>query len=650
MAQQFKILFSPIKVGSMTVPNRIVVPSHWDGYRSAADGYFPNDQVIGYWELKAKGGAGLICLGVWGVHRTAGWYPDHKDPQYVEKLKRLADAIKRHGSCFVAQVWHPGSQASGYSVRKPDSPTWAPSNIATSMLSGNSPHAMTKDEIKEVIQGYADTAVLCKKAGCDGVEIHGAHQYLPGQFMAPRLNDRTDEYGGDIEGRMRFTLEVIDAVRAAVGRDFTVGIRVDGDQFQPGGVTLDDMKIMAPMMTRTGNLDFINVSLSGFGVIAPMYFPLGFAVYLASGIKQVVDVPVMAVGRIIDPVQAETILAEGHADLVCMNRALICDPELPKKVREGRLDEIRKCMGDSEGCWERVLIGVRCSYNPVIGKETIPGWAELIPAKTKKKVMVIGGGPAGLETARVAAARGHKVSLWEKGDDLGGMVLVAAKAPGRDGFEELPRYYRYQMKLLGVDVHLNTEVTVDTVIKESPDAVVIATGSYPRIPAAIPGINQDNVVTVRDVLTGKAKVGQNVLVSDVHPQLQGLTSADFLAQQGKTVTVIYTGRDGQPTQIEGLTLSSLRQRLYTAGVKLIADEAVVMISGNTVTVANVYSMAMRVIEGVDTVVISYGDIGNDELYYALKDKVKEIYSVGDCKAPRKIMWAVDDGATVGRMI
>jgi len=649
MAQQFKILFSPIKVGTMTVPNRIVVPSHFSGYRSAADGWFPNNQDIGYWELKAKGGAGLICLGVLGVHPTADWYPDHRDPKYVEKLKRLADAVKRHGSCFVVQIWHPGSQASGYAVKYPK-PTWSASTIPTALTSGNSPHAMTKDEIKEVIQGYADTAVLCKKAGADGVEIHSAHQYLPEQFMSPVLNDRTDEYGGDVEGRMRFVLEVIDAVRAAVGRDFTVGIRVDGDQFRPGGLTLEDMKIMAPMMSRTGKLDYINVSLSGFGVIAPMYFPLGFAVYLASAIKQVVDVPVMAVGRIIDPVQAETILTEGHADLLCMNRAIICDPEMPKKAREGRLDEIRKCMGDSEGCWERVQIGVRCSYNPVIGKETIPGWAELIPAKTRKKVMVIGGGPAGLETARVAAARGHKVSLWEKSDDLGGMVLVAAKAPGRDGFDELPRYYKYQMKLLGVDVHLNTEVTVDTVMKENPDVVVVATGSRPRIPAAIPGIHQDNVVNVRDVLTGKAKVGQNVLISDVHPHFQGLTCADFLAQQGKTVTVFCTGRDAQATQTESVTMSSLRQRLYTAGVKIISDEAVIMISGNTVTVANVYSSAMRVVESIDTVVIAYGDIENSELYYALKDKVKEIYTVGDCKAPRKVMWAVDDGATVGRII
>jgi len=647
MAEEFKILFSPIKVGSMTVPNRIVVPSHYCGWRTARDGWFHNDQSIGYWEWKAKGGAGLICVGVWGVHPTADWYPDHKDPQYVDKLKRLVDAIKRHGSCCVIQLWHPGSQASGIVVGKPTQ-TWSASTVST--LPGNIPHQMTKGEIEEVIESFAATAVLCKKAGCDGVELHGAHTYLLAQFMSPATNTRTDEYGGDLEGRMRFTMEVIDAVRAAVGRDFTVGIRVDGDQFRPVGYTLDDMKIMAPMMTQGGKLDFINVSTGGLQVIAPMYFPVGHSVYQASAIKQVVDVPVMAVGRIIDPVQAEKILAEGHADLLCMNRAIICDPEFPKKAREGRLDEIRKCMGDSEGCWQRVLIGVTCTYNPAVGKETIPGWVDLIPAKTKKKVMVIGGGPAGLETARVAAARGHKVSLWEKGDDLGGMVLVAAKAPGRDGFDELPRYYKYQMKLLGVDVHLNTEVTVDTVMKEKPDVVVVATGSLPFVPHNLIGADQPNVANVIDVLTGKAQVGRNVAIADAYPHFQGLTCADFLAQQGKTVQVFSPMRDFQADQTESLTMSALRQRLYTAGVKIIPDEAVIMISGNTVTVANVYSAQMRQLEGIDTVVLAFGGVENSTLYYALKDKVKEIYAVGDCKGVRKILWAVNDGATVGRII
>jgi 2,4-dienoyl-CoA reductase-like NADH-dependent reductase (Old Yellow Enzyme family)/thioredoxin reductase len=649
VADQFKILFSPIKLGSMTVPNRIVVPSHYDSFRNADTGWFSEERSIGYWESKAKGGTGMICVGVWGVHPTAVWYPDQSDPQYVEKLKRLVDAIQRHGSCIVMQVWHPGSQASAHDV---GAQTWSASTIPTSERSGQIPHAMTKDEIKEIIQAYADTAVLCKKAGADGIEIHAAHSYLPAQFMSLAFNKRTDEYGGSLENRMRFTLEVIDAIRSAVGNDIAVGIRVDGDQMRPGGYNLEDMKIMAPMMTGTGKLDFINISTGGLTLISPMYFPLSHSVYQAAAIKQVVDIPVIAVGRIIDPVQAEQILQEKQADLVCMNRAIICDPELPKKAREGRLDEIRKCMGDSEGCWHRVTFGLTCSYNPTVGRETEPGWLELIPAETKKKVMVIGGGPAGLETARVAAARGHQVSLWEKGDDLGGLVLVAAKAPGRDGFDELPRYYRYQMKLLGVDVHLNTEATVDTVKKENPDVVVVATGSVPRpCPYDVKGVDQANVVNnVRDVLTGKVEVGQNVVIIDSQPHLQGLTTADFLVQQGKKVEVVTEDPVAQATKLDSPTRATLLMRLGTAGVKVSPNMMPLEISGNTVKVIDVYSGQTRDIEGVDTVILSYGGLENNKLYYDLKGQVKELYAVGDCKGVRKIMWAVQEGAKVGRVI
>ena len=651
MADQFKYLFSPIRVGSMTVPNRIVVPGHYPAMRDPD--FLPGERNVAYWESKAKGGAGLICTGVWPVHILMTRSGILNRPNAVEKLKKAADTIKQHGTCFIVQLWHPGAQIAG-------GQSWSPSGVPTRMGSveyGSTSHAMTKNEVKEVIEAFAAEAALCKQAGVDGVELHGAHGYLFTQFMSPATNKRTDEYGGDLKGRMRFTLEVIDLVRAAVGSDFVLGIRFSGDEFVPGGYTLDDMKIMAPMMAATGKLDYLNVSTGGPQVIAPMYFPLGHSVYLASAIKEVVDLPVIGIGRIIDPVQAEKILEEGHADLVAMNRALIADPELPRKAREGRIDEIRKCLGCMEGCWMRVQQeptpgGITCCFNPVVGKETIPGWLEPVPAQTKKKVMVIGGGPGGLEMARVAAVRGHQVSLWEKGDDLGGMILVAAKAPGRDGFDELPRYYRYQMKLLGVDVHLNTEVTVDTVKKESPDVVVVATGSLPRIPhhvKALKGIEQDNVVEVREVLTGKAEVGQNVLVSDGQRHIHGLSTADFLAQQGKKVELI-TPDPSPGQQMESITRTTLFQRLYLAGVKLTPSTILRGISGNTVTVANVYTDEERAIEGIDTVVLAYGGTENNDLFYALEGQVKELYRVGDCNGVRKLLYATNDGATIGRMI
>jgi len=625
-----------------------MVPGHIPGMGDVGD-ILPNERLIAYWESKAKGGAGIVTSGGMGVHASAMMYSFGDSQKALERLKWAADTVKKHGSCFLVQLWHFGGQAYGTTLGHQP---WSASAVPP-MRGGAVPHEMTKAEIKEVIDAFASSAVLCQKAGCDGVELHGAHSYLFCQFMSPYTNKRTDEYGGDLEGRMRFTMETIDAVREAVGSNYTVGIRVNGDEFMEGGYTIEDMKIMAPMMADTGKLDFIDVSTGGIQALAPMYIPIGHSVYLASAVKQVVDIPVCAIGRINDPVQADNILEEGHADIVCMNRALICDPELPKKAREGRPEEIRKCLACSEGCWQRMSqdrhpMGISCTYNPTVGMETVPGWLELIPAQTKKKVMVIGGGPAGLETARVAAARGHQVSLWEKYDDLGGMVSVAAKAPGRDDLGEVPRYYKYQMKLLGVDVHLNSEVTADTVKKENPDVVVVATGSFSRVPYGIEGANQENVVNVRQVLTGRAEVGQTVLVIDGQRHIQGLSTADFLAQQGKTVELITEDPD-VGMEMELVTKMALRYRLAMAGVKLTTATRLGKISGNTVTVIDLFTGQVREI-GIDTVVLSYGGLENNELYYALKDQVKEVYAVGDCKGVRKIVWATAEGAMVGRMI
>lgn len=647
MADQFPLLFSPIKVGPVTIPNRIVVPGHYPAMRDPD--MLPGDRLIAYWESKAKGGVGLICTGVWGVHRSTLMVPSLM-PNHTEKLKRAADAIKQHGTRFFVQLWHGGSSSASELV---GNQAWSASAVPRA-AGGSIPHEMTREEIKEVVEAFAWSAAEVKKAGVDGVELHGAHGYLFNQFMSPVTNHRTDEYGGSLEGRMRFTLEVIDAVRAAVGSDFVVGIRFNGDEFRPGGYTIEDMKVMAPMMANTGKLDYLNVSTGSYLTIAPMYYPLGHSVYLAANIKEVVDLPVCCIGRINDPTQAEKILEERQADLVAMNRATICDPELPNKAREGRVEEIRKCMSCSEGCWQNVQQnrhpqGITCAYNPTVGKESIPGWLELVPVTEKKKVMVIGGGPAGMEMARVAAARGHDVSLWDKSDDLGGLTLTAAKAPGREDIGELARYYRYQMNLNNVDVHLNSEVTVDAVLEQAPDIVVIATGSLPYVPDDIPGVDQDNVVDVRDVLNDTVEVGQNVVVIDNQSHIQGLSTADYLLQQGKKVEVVFPGQYPGPS-VENITRAVLLQRLLMNGVTLTPNTRVREISGNKVTVTNIYTEEDRIIDGIDTVVLAFGGVENNGLYYALKDKVKNIHVIGDCRGVKKILWAVNDGAVLARSI
>ncbi|MDO8491749.1 MAG: FAD-dependent oxidoreductase, partial [Dehalococcoidia bacterium] len=540
MADRFNKLFSPIKVGRMQLRNRICSLPHGgnfpEGSIKGLPVAMPGPKHAAYWEERARGGAAWI-----GTQATAvSLIPGQNQFKYKELLgyyKNVTESIHRHGACCTTEIMNMGSEVAGASNDVIDFPTpYAPSAFPSHHC-WRIPHELTADEIHEFVGLYAEAAKVIREGGFDGVEVHVANGYLLNEFLSPLTNQRTDEYGGSLENRLRFPVEVIRAVRQAVGDDYSVGIRVSGDEFCEGGYTLEDMVEMAPLLVKAGNLDWVDVTVGVFRSAATlctsMYFPVGNFVYCAAAIKQAVDIPVMCVGRINDPEQAEQILENNQADLIGTNRALICDSQWPNKAREGRLEEIRKCLGCNEGCWgrRRLATGMTCAINPVVGRETEPGWLDLEPAKVKKRVMVIGGGPAGLEAARVAKLRGHEVSLYEKGSELGGMTNVAAKAPGRLDFAEVGRYYTYQMKQAGVDVHLNTEVTADDVRRLKPEAVVVATGSIP-LPLTIykiSGADQSNVVQVKDVLTGKVQVGKKVLVVDEDQTIQAASTADFLA-------------------------------------------------------------------------------------------------------------------------
>ena len=645
MAEEFKHLFTPLKIGTTTVRNRIVSTAHHTSIGRdliPMGTMIPNDALIAYWASKAKGGIGLIVTQVHSVYPSSFRFPGA-----VEGFRKAGDEVHKYGAKIFAQLWHGGNQTGAVS-RNP----WSASTVPAPQ-GWYVPHEMTVEEIKEVIAGYADGAVVSKEAGLDGAEIHGAHGYLITQFLSPLTNRRTDEYGGSLEKRARFACEIIDAVRAAVGLDFTVGMRISADEFTEGGYTLEDMLKMVPLFTRDNKLDYLSVSggvyRSMASIIAPMYYPLGYMVYLAAAVKEIVDIPVFAVGRINDPLIAEEILANNQADMVAMTRANICDPELSNKAREGRLDEIRKCMGCNEGCWGREVLNqvVTCAINPVVGRELVPGWLELIPAEKKKKVMVIGGGPGGCEAARVAAARGHSVALYDKNAELGGLVNVARLAPGQEGFQDIARWHTYQLKQLNVDVHLNTEVTSDMIKAQKPDAVVVATGSYPLIPE-FPGVGQDNVVEARDVLTGKANAGERVVVLAGNHHIQPLSVADFLASRGRKVEIV-TEEYHAGLQVEPDTLMAAYTRLYQQGVIITPCTAVRKIDGNVVTLANIYSGQERQVE-VDTLVLACGGRENNGLYYELRGQVPELYRIGDCNGVRRILDAVLEGATVGRRL
>lgn len=649
MSVEFTQLFSPLSIGGMTVKNRIASSPHGSGLMDLFTS-LPGDKANAYWECLAKGGIGLLIVEGMATHYSMRSNP-FQHPDAGARLRRTADVIHSHGTKIVAQLLHTGAQEP---VPRMGAKIWAPSAIP-SPKGWTTPHEMTTDEVREVIDSFAFAASVVREAGWDGVELHATHGYLIQQFMSPFFNQRTDEYGGSLENRMRFPLEIISAVRQAVGTDFTVGMRISGDEFTDGGYTLDDMLSMAPALAEPGRVDYLSISAGTYWspalALDSMYGPLNSFVYLAAAIKEVADVPVLARGRIIDPVQAEEIITSGHADMVAMCRGLIADPEFANKAKEGRKEDIRPCIGCNEGCIARVLYWMAplsCTMNPVVGRETRAGWGELEPADTKKKVMVIGGGPAGLETARVASLRGHKVSLYERDSALGGQTLVAARAPGRESFLDLARYYSRQMEILGVDVHMETEVTADVVKAEAPDAVVVATGSVPLIPS-IPGIEQDNVVEARDVLLGKAATGPNVVVFAGEHHIQALSVADLLATQGKKVELLcreyHAGH-----QVESITRLAIYQRLLRQGVVLTPCTGLRAISGDTVVTVNTVTGEERVIEGVDTLVLACGGRENNKLLLSLKGQVKELHAVGDCAGVRRLSEATMDGAKVGRIL
>jgi len=641
-AAQFKHLFTPLRVGSFTVRNRIACTAVGTG---------------NYAISRAKGGIGLIITGSLPVHPSSGSGPNAVwSDDCIEPFRKVTEAVHQYGGRYVGQLNHSGRNTYG---QTPLEPVWSASAVVNRHpVHGEVPHEMTIEEIQEVVEGFGSGARRMREAGLDGVEIHASHDYLIQQFMSPLSNQRDDEYGGSEENRLRFAREVIDSVRAAVGPDYTVGIRMDCDRFEEGDNTQEDIQRIVGKLTASGKLDYVSATLhlasnrtyGQWGVsIPPMYVPPGQFVYLAAGIKQVTDLPVICIGRINNPVMAEQILERNEADIVGMMRANQCDPELPNKAREGRLDEIRYCIACNEGCLNSRGVGT-CALNPSAGREL---QTEITPAPTKKRVMVIGGGIAGMEAARVAAARGHQVSLYEKEPQLGGQLQIAAKAPGRSDMAEPARYYARQFELLGVQVHLGTAVDEELVRRAAPDAVIVATGGLPALPPPIEGIELGkasgiNVVLARDVLAGAAEVvGDKVAIFAVDQDMEGLTTADFLAERGKQVEMLIP-YPHIATKVEQMVTGPVTiERLTRKNVKLSIMTGVKAIRNGVIIAHSPPSGPEWPLEGVQTLVISAGSRPNDTLWKSIRKQVKEIYNIGESYAPRRLTRSALDGLLTG---
>jgi 2,4-dienoyl-CoA reductase-like NADH-dependent reductase (Old Yellow Enzyme family)/thioredoxin reductase len=649
MAGAFPTLFSPLDVGPRTVKNRICCSAHAD---SLAEDGMPTERTVRYYELKARGGVGfMMCFGSASVHRTSparDWNGvELFEDRVIPHLQKFSETMHRYGVPCVAQITHRGRRGRSNDTWErmfAPSPVREPNHRET-------PHPLDAGTIREFIAAFADAAGRLQKGGFDGCEVMASHCHLIDQFWTPNANERADEYGGDLANRLRFATEVLQAVRERVGKDFIVGIRMAGDDFTDGGIDNAVCKEIAGRLSDLRVLDYFNViggsaeTYNGEAAAVPdMSFPLGVYAPLAAAIRSVVEVPVIATARINDPAVAERILKEGQADLCIMNRALIADPDMPNKAKEGRLDDIRQCMGYNQGCIDRIYTGrgVTCVQNAVIGRES--AWAELPRATKALKVVLVGGGPAGLECARVARLRGHNVVLFERNQELGGQTLIARKAPARQDFDGACRYAALQCKKLGVELRVGVVADVAVICRENPDVVVLATGARPFKPK-LSGI--DDAYNAWEVLQGTEVPGTSILVIDEEYGFQGPSVAEFLLDQGKSVEIV-TSERALGNFLGATTGPPVFRRLFGKGIKLHCNLRVVDLSSNQAAVQNVWIGTEEVLGPYDAFVYAYGGAANCDLEKELTGKVPRVELIGDCFAPRSLQHAILEGHKLAR--
>ncbi|ABQ27713.1 mycofactocin system FadH/OYE family oxidoreductase 2 [Geotalea uraniireducens] len=651
----FPNLFSPLKLGTTEVKNRISFQPH---LTNLAIGNLPSERQMYYWGERAKGGAGLIITEELTVHPTDMAYEKLIDVYHAEVIpgfKKITDYVHQYDAKIFAQLNHNGQQGDGSISRLP---VWAPSPIPD-VLFRETPKAMEPEDIEEVARYFAKSAIHVREGGFDGIELQFGHSSLARQFLSPLTNFRNDEYGGSLENRMRAPLKFIAAVRKAVGNDFTLGIRMCADEMIPGGLDLAQVQEICARFEASGLIDFMDLSIATFYnlylVEGSMHTPLGYTIPLAAGIRERIKLPVFCTGRINDPVMAEKVLANGQADMIGMCRGLICDPFLPKKAQEGRLEDIRYCIACNQGCIGRIGMNktLGCVQNPAVGREKEWGEGTLEKASVKKNVTIVGGGPAGMWAAKMAGRRGHKVTLIDRNEGLGGQVVTAMKGTGRDEFGVIIRNEKSQVDKAGVTVKLGAEATTEQLLAEKPDVVIVATGSIPK-KHPVGGADGPAIFNVLQVLNGEAELGQNVCLIDYDGHQRATATAEFLANQGKKIDMITSSlficAELGPTQ----DLYSSRQRLLQKGVTFTPDIAVMEVGGEagakTVKGFNVYSNVWFDWGPYDSIVLVMGQQVEEDLYMSLKGKVPELYRIGDCVAPRKVDMAIWEGHKIGREI
>ncbi|MEQ8671981.1 MAG: FAD-dependent oxidoreductase [Aggregatilineales bacterium] len=646
----FKTLLSPIQIGQLHVKNRVMVTAHTTNF--SEDG-IPTDKDVAYYGERAKGGAGLIIIGALRIHPTTLNSPLNImafKPEVVPMFQQMSDAVHEHGGKIIGQILHMGRQIyPGYSR----TPPWSCSPIPCP-INKVVPHEMTQAEIREIIEHFVITAGNAKQGGMDGVEIHGAHGYLIQQFMSPWSNHREDDYGGSLQNRLRFAFEVIDAVRQEVGQAFVVGFRLSGEEFTEGGLDITQMSGIARLLSETNQLDYLSVSQSNYNphsfqtMIPDMHFERAPFTYLSAAIKDSVDatMPVFTVGRILDPVQAEEILASSAADMVGMTRAHIADPDLVVKAQENRLADIRLCISCNQGCADQIhkRNTMSCLQNPAVGHERTWGSeSNMTRVDRPKNVMIIGGGVAGMEAAIIAKKRGHHVTLYEASDRLGGQINTLVRVPERAEFYDTVRWRVHMLDQLAVSVQLNTRVTAELIQSHAPDVAILATGATPA-QHAIQGFPADQIFTVEQVLSDTANLGERVVLIDGVRHYRATATAEHLAKQGKTVFVL-TKDENTGGDIPKINFVGVMERFANLKIRIIPRARITHAEGNTLHY--VQGGFTETLNGIDSIVMAMPLKAKTSLHTILLDLVPEVHLVGDCLSPRNALEAIWDGHQVG---
>jgi len=632
-------LWSPIRIKDLELANRAVMPA-MGTLLGNPDGTV-SDALCACMKRRAKSGVGLVITEVTAVHPTAviddreiGAYED----RFIPGLKRLAETIHKAGARAAVQLHHAGRE-SFYLLKKGEAV--APSALP-SLVYGLTAREMTIKEIREIIQAFGQAAVRVRQAGFDAVEVHGAHGYLLTQFLSALSNRREDEYGGDFKNRARFVLEVVQEVRQSVGPDFPIILRLSCEEFIKGGYTVEDVQTILPDLVRAG-ADVIHASIGthgspgGVSSASAEYEP-GFNVWRARKVKETVDVPVIAVGRFSEPALADEVIARGEADLVAFGRQQLADPDFLIKAREGRPEQIRKCLACNQGCIERLILegrSIRCAINPETGQELAypRGWA-----KVSRQVWVVGAGPAGLTAASEAARLGHKVTLFEKEDHPGGQVRFAGRAPHKELYAQWLDGLIDQVRRRGVKIQTKTPVTAAMLAETQPEVVILAVGAEPIRPD-VPGLDRPMVGQASAILEGRIRPGREVLV--VGGGLIGMETADFLLAQGSRVTVIEQLPKSPVTKAAAHGYM-LHKRLQTGGCHLSFNTVLKSIQEDSVTVTN--AGQEEEIRPVDQVVLAAGMKPCSDLIETLETLKIRYFVVGDAAQVRRIIEAVEEGA------